>query len=112
MGDVKLTAPRVRVIRDGYDDLVIQTDNRDLVLWDRTRVKHRWPAFSEAAFLWLTFLSWSAARRQGAIPTDYTFERWEAEVLEVGDINEDENDPDNVGDDDLGSPTQPGPDPG
>jgi hypothetical protein len=104
VGDVKLTSPKVRVVRDGHDDLEVQTDNRDLVLWDRTRVKHRWPKFDEAAFLWMTFVSWSAARRMGAIPPDLTFERWEAEVLDVAVVEDD--------DPELGTPTQPGLDPG
>jgi hypothetical protein len=94
------------VVRDGHEDLEVQTDNRDLVLWDRTRIRHKWPKFDEAAFLWLTFLSWSAARRMGAIPPDLTYERWEADVIDVANID---NDADDVG---LGSPTPPGPAPG
>lgn len=90
MGDVKLTSPRIVVIREGFDDLEIQTTNADLVLWDRTRVKHKWPKFDEAPFLWLTFLSWAAARRTGAIPTDHTYERWEGETLDVSTVENDE----------------------
>ena len=112
MGDIRLTSPRVRVIREGQDDLEVQTANPDLVLWDRTRVKHRWPGFQEAPFLWLTFLSWAAARRTGAIEPTYTFERWESEVLEVADTNQEKADDDDDGQDDLGRPTQPGPEPG
>jgi hypothetical protein len=106
MGDVRLSSPRVRVVRDGHEDLEVQTDNRDLVLWDRTRIRHKWPKFDEAAFLWLTFLSWSAARRMGAIPPDLTYERWEADVIDVANVDADDAD---VG---LGSPTPPGPAPG
>jgi len=105
MGDVKLTSPHVRVVREGQDPLEIQTANPDLVLWDMTRVKHRWPKFDEAPFLWLTFVSWAAARRTGAISPDVTWERWSADVLDVGDISTDE-----AGE--LGSPTLPGPEPG
>lgn len=107
MGDIRLTAPRVRVIRDGHDPLEVQTANPDLVLWDRTRTKHRWPKFDEAPFLWLTFIAWAAARRTGAIPTEYTYETWEAEVLDVADTNQ----ADTTGDD-MGRPTLPGPEPG
>lgn len=106
MGDIKLTSPRVKIVRDGMDPLEIQTANPDLVLWDRTRVKHRWPKFDEAPFLWLTFISWAAARRTGAIEPAYTFDRWEAEVLDVADVTEREE----AGD--LGTPTDPGPAPG
>lgn len=105
MGDVRLSSPRVRVVRDGHDDLEVQTDNRDMVLWDRTRIRHKWPKFDEAPFLWLTFLAWSAARRSGAIPADLTYERWEADVIDVANVD--------VPDDDgLGTPTPPGPVPG
>jgi hypothetical protein len=106
MGDVKITSPRVSIVREGMDPLEVQTANPDLVLWDMTRVKHRWPKFDEAPFLWLTFISWAAARRTGAIEPAYTFERWRDEVLDVADVS--------VRDDDteLGSPTGPGADPG
>lgn len=100
MGDVRLTSPRIRVIRDGFDDLELQTTNADLVLWDRTRIKHKWPKFDEAPFLWLTFLSWAAARRTGAIETGHTYERWEAETLDVSSTDDDEE----AGD---GFPTSP-----
>jgi hypothetical protein len=83
MGEMRLSSPRIIVRRDGYDDLEIQTTNADLVLWDRTRAKHKWPKFDEAPFLWLTFLSWAAARRTGAIPSDLAYEKWEAETLDV-----------------------------
>lgn len=105
MGDVRLTSPRVRVVREGFDDLDVQTANPDLVLWDMTRTKHRWPKFDDAPFLWLTFISWAGARRLGAIPGDYTFERWRDEVLDVADLSSEDADDD-------GTPTLPGPEPG
>jgi hypothetical protein len=103
MGDVRLRSPRVRVVREGHDELEVQADNRDLVLWDLTRAKHKWPKFDEAPFVWLTFISWAAARRQGAIPADVTYERWRDEVLEVTTADDEE--------DDLGAPFPNG-DPG
>lgn len=105
MGDVKLNTPRVRVVREGHDDLEVQTTNRELVAWDRTRVRHKWPGTQEAPFLWLTFISWAAARNTGAIPAETKYEAWEAEVLEVETLDDDK-------DDDAGRPTQPGLDPG
>jgi len=102
MGDVKLSNPRVRVVRDGQPDLELQTTNADLVLWDLTRPKQRpvWPAFNEAPFLWLTFISWAAARRTGAIEPAVTFERWREQVLDVASVDDD-SDTDDSG---LGSP--------
>lgn len=83
MGEMRLSSPRIIVRRDGHEDLEIQTTNADLVLWDRTRAKHKWPKFDEAPFLWLTFLSWAAARRTGAIEPGFQYEKWEAETLDV-----------------------------
>lgn len=106
MGDVRLTSPRVQVLRDGYDPLEVQTTNRDLLLWDTTRAKHKWPKFEDAPFLWLTFLSWSAARRTGAIAPEVRFEDWSDDVLQVTALDEDDED------DEFGTPTEPGRAPG
>lgn len=102
----KLSNPFVTVTRDdGTDDpkpLELQTTNADLVLWDRTRAKHRWPVFQDAPFLWLTFISWAAARRTGVIPSDLKYETWEATTLSVEAEGEDDDDVD---------PTHPAPGP-
>lgn len=107
MGDVKLSSPRVLVVRDGHEPLEMQTTNADLVLWDLTRPKQRptWPKFDEAPFLWLTFLSWAAARRTGAIEPGFTFEKWRGEVLDVTALDMDEAEG-------LGDPTEQAPGPG
>jgi hypothetical protein len=90
MGEVKLSCPRVVVIREGLPDLEVQTTNADMVRWDLTRPKQRppWPAFNEAPMLWMTFLAWAAARRIGAIEQSVTWERWSAEVLEVRPVQD------------------------
>jgi len=91
---VNLKTPRVRVIRasDPDKEQDIQTTNGDLVLWDRTRAKHKWPSFEDAPFLWLTFISWAAARRGGIIGLDVTYETWESDVLSVDAREPDEDD--------------------
>ena len=111
MGDVRLVAPRVRVIRDGHEPLEVQADNRDLVRWDMTRLRQRpvWPTFQDAPFKWLTFLSWSACVRQELVPADTRYEAWEDTVLSVSDVSQDDT---AVGDDETGRPTDPGPGPG
>lgn len=63
-----ITAPRVRVTVEQASELVeyvVQTDNRDMVAWDMTRPRKQWPAGDTAPMLWLTFLAWSALRREG-----------------------------------------------
>lgn len=103
MEPTRLATPLIRVRRESDPEktVEIQTTNRELVLWDRTRVKHKWPKFDDAPFLWMTFLSWAGARRQGLIPPDFTYEAWEADVLEVdvldGDQEGEEGNPTHVG---------------
>lgn len=104
MGGPHLSSPRLTVIRDGQEPLTLQTNNMDLVLWDRTRVKHRWPTMQDAPFLWFTFISWSAARRTGAIADEMTYERWEREALDISADDDDESG-------ELGRPTNGATDP-
>lgn len=100
MGDVRLTLPRVLVIRDGHDDLELQITNPDLLRWDTTRAKHRWPDFRSAPNLWLTFIAWAAARRTGAIVPELKWETWSDQVLEVRNLSDD----DAEDDDGIGTP--------
>jgi len=107
MNDVRLSTPRVRVLlADGSVIEELQTAQPDLVLWDRTSVRHKWPTFQQANFLWLGFIAWAAARRTGAIGMDYKYEDWEKSCLQVEVLDED------AADDVTGRPTDPGPDPG
>jgi hypothetical protein len=90
---IRLGTPHVRVVRASEPDkaLDIQTTNVDLVLWDRTRLKHKWPKFEDVPFLWLTFIAWAAARRSGAIGQDVTYEAWERDVLSVDSSDADDD---------------------
>jgi hypothetical protein len=94
VGEVKLTSPRVVIIREGMPDLELQTTNADMILWDLTRPKQRppWPSFQDAPILWMTFLAWAAARRTGAIDTSLTWDTWRNDVLEVQPITDDDAD--------------------
>lgn len=89
---VKMTSPHVRVTRKDGSQLELQTANPDLVLWDMTRNKHKWPKFDEAPFLWLTFLAWACARRTGEIEQTLTWETWLAETLDVSAIDDEDSD--------------------
>jgi hypothetical protein len=95
MADYKLASPHLRVLRGSIEApevLELQCLNPDLVAFDRTRVKHKWPTPSDAPFVFLTFVAWHAARREGAIPTDLTYEGWEATTLDVQNMAEEEDD--------------------
>jgi hypothetical protein len=108
VGDVRLTAPRVRVVlEDGSVIEDLQCVNYDMLTWERTRdrQKPKWPPMEEARMTWLTFMAWTAARRTGAIGQDMTWERFEREAVDVSPVMDDD-------DEEAGSPTQPGVDPG
>lgn len=108
MADFKLSSPRLRVVRGSLEApeiIEIQTLNPDLIAWDMTHAKHHWPDLKEVPFKWLTFISWHACRREGRIPTDLTYESWEASTLDVGTIDDDDEE-------ESASPTQPGHAPG
>ena len=106
VADYKITSPRLQVLRGSLDApevLEVQTLNPDLIAWDMTRSKHRWPEVSQAPFLWLTFISWHACRREGRIESGVTYDEWAASVLNVANLTDD--------DDEEGgavSPTRPG----
>jgi len=93
MGDRKLTSPRVVVMRDGHEDLELQTTNADMIQWDFTRAKQKppWPTFQDAPVLWMTFLAWCAAKRTGAIEPTYTWDMWRTAVLEVTPLTDDDD---------------------
>jgi hypothetical protein len=104
MADYKLTSPNLRVLRGSLDApevIEVQTLNPDMIAWDMTRQKHRWPEVKDAPFKWLTFLAWHACRREGRIPPDLTYEQWEASTLDVSSVESPPVDP-----------TSPGPEPG
>ena len=41
--------------------------NADMIRFDRTRAKHKWPSGTEAPILLLTFWVWAALTREGRI---------------------------------------------
>ena len=91
MADTKLASPRIRVVRESVEEPIeLQCDNRDLILWDQTRARHKWPKFDEAPFMWLTFLSWAAARRTGQINGETTYEVWSKDVIGVESMDDED----------------------
>src|SRR5262245_40906380 len=65
-------------------ELTVRVLNPDYLRWDRTAAKHGWPAMAKAPFTWLTFVAWSALRREGLIPEAMTWEDFsEREAIQV-----------------------------
>lgn len=93
MADYKITAPRLVVLRGSLDApevIEVQTLNPDLIAWDMTRARHKWPDVREAPFLWLTFISWHACRREGRIPRELGYDDWAASTLNVANLDGDD----------------------
>lgn len=89
MADVKLTTPRLRVTLGDDSRVEVQTSNADLVRWDMTRGKQRWPSDPrEAPFLWLTFLAWAALKRTHTIPQDTTWEAFSESTQEIENLDD------------------------
>jgi hypothetical protein len=103
----RLTIPRLAVVMDDGREFEVQALNPDLIRWDRTAAKHRWPSASVAPFLWMTFLAWSAARREQEIPAALTFEEFSEErCVQVRNLTDTEE-----GSADAADPTLRAPDP-
>lgn len=85
---VSLSAPRLHVILEDGTQHDVQTDNRDLLAWDRSRAKHKWPTAQDAPFVWMTFLSWSALRREQL--TALSLADYEAQVVQCAPEDEPE----------------------
>lgn len=91
MADVKLSTPRLRVILGDDSELIVQATNADLVKFDMTRSRQKWPAATEAPFLWLTFIAWHALRRTGGIPQTTTYEQFSDSTQEIANLSDDES---------------------
>ena len=83
MADVKLSTPRLRVVLADGTDREVQCTNADMVRFDLTRSKQKWPGAQDAPFLWLTFVAWAALRRTGVIEQSLGYEAFRR--LDVGD---------------------------
>jgi hypothetical protein len=85
----------VRCQLAGGEDFTVRVSNRELVAWDMTRGTRQWPSASEARFLFLTFVTWKAATREGL--TAFTFEQWSEAVEDLEEAEADDARPTNQG---------------
>jgi hypothetical protein len=89
----RLSTPRIHVVLDDSAVYDVQTHNPDLVAWDRERNQRKWPTAQDAPLMWLTYLAWRALKREGAVPSDTTFDAFTLRTLEVSSAQDDEVDP-------------------
>lgn len=101
MADVRLSTPRLRVILSDDSERVVQCTNADLVRFDLTAAKHKWPNPQAAPFLWLTFIAWAGLKRTGGIPETLTWEDFRDSTLDIDNLT------DATGADDSADPTRP-----
>lgn len=98
----KWTNPYVNVVLADGTEFGVQAFNPDLVRYERTASKHGWPGPDKEPVTWLTFLAWSAGRREKLIPADLSWETFNTETcLQVSSPSAT-----------TVPPTPPGPDPG
>lgn len=87
MADPILKTPIVTVVIAEGEQLVeytVQTDNRDAVAWDMHRNRVNWPAGTDAPMLWMTYLAWSAMRRDTSSPAaTLTFDQFNDAVRSI-----------------------------
>jgi len=91
VADVKLSTPRLRVLLADESELVIQCTNADLVRFDLTRSRQKWPGPTDAPFLWLTFIAWAGLRRAASIPESLTYEAFADTTLEIENLTDEES---------------------
>jgi hypothetical protein len=103
VADVQLTSPRLRVVLGDDSVVEVQCTNADLVRFDMTRARQKWPAATDAPMLWQTFIAWAALRRTRGIPETATYEAFSESTLDIQNLT-DESD----GSPDAVDPTHPG----
>lgn len=101
----KLDNPLIRVVMDDGAVHEVQIWNKDMLAWDRTRTRRKWPAAEDAPIIWQTFLAWTGLTREGQIPS-MTLDEFETHALQVRTLKVDDDDEESGVD-----PTQPDPEP-
>lgn len=72
--------PRVHVLMMDGSEWDAQTMNPDLLKFERTAVRHKWPKPGDSPVMWLTFIAWAAGVREGHIPSSMTWEQFSQEL--------------------------------
>lgn len=100
-----LAIPQLRATMLDGDEWDVQALNPDMIRYERTAAKHHWPKVSDAPFLWMTFLAWSAGQRNKLVAPAVTFDQFSELVALVSEVPRDDDDQD----DDVADPTRPAP---
>jgi hypothetical protein len=87
----RLPGQRFRVELDGAEPFEVRVVVRDRVAYEKTAAKQKWPDPQAAPNLAMTFLTWTAAKREGL--TALTFEQWEARLEDFNAVEDEPADP-------------------
>ncbi len=87
-----LSAPNLSVSLEDGTTFEVQATNRDLVAYEREAARRKWPAPTDAPFTWLTFLAWSAARRESLIDNAMTLSLFTDAAVDVSKVDDDDED--------------------
>lgn len=80
MGDRPYRNPRIDVRMMDGGEWTCQSLNPDILKYERTAAKHKWPAYNASPMSAMTFLAWSAGQREGHIPKSMTWEEFSDEL--------------------------------
>lgn len=84
----RLDTPRVRVTMTDGRELDVQTENPDMIFFDLERARKKWPALTDAPFLWLSYLAYSKLKRSEQIPAPVpAFETWILDTSSVVNLD-------------------------
>ena len=99
---IKLPTPLIAVVMEDGAEFQVQSYNRDMLAWDRNRAKRGWPSADVAPWVFLNFIAWHAATREGLIPK-LSLTEFEDAALAVQPVKDDD------GQESAADPTRPDP---
>lgn len=73
---VQFLAPHCTVYMDDGAVFEIQTNNWDMLNWERVARKNGWPTAQEASIEFATWVSWHGLIREAQLPADLTYEQF------------------------------------
>lgn len=91
-------------LTEDADPVYVTMRQQDMVAWEETAAKHKWPGMQAAPTTFMFFAAWHAMRRGGQLPASMA--TWEAFRDTVHGVAPEEEE---AGADDAPDPTGPAP---
>jgi hypothetical protein len=80
---VRMLAPHLTVLMDDGAIHEIQTNNFDMLTYERTARKRGWPGPQEAPAEWCTFLAWHGLQREELIPKGVPYDDFAGRCVSI-----------------------------